>query len=87
MQRLALALAAMALLGAAFASPGPFVAIGCGIGALGTGWLVYQRRALPGQRRLVGAAAMALGTIGCMLGVLRVVLVLEAIAHVERMLG
>lgn len=85
MQRLALALAAVALVAAVLASP--YVAIGAGIGACGTGWIAYRRRAAAGMARLLGAAAMAVGLLGCLFGVLRVVLVLGALGHVERMLG
>ena len=38
MSRVALVLAAGAVLGAALPSPGLFAAIGLGIGAIGTGW-------------------------------------------------
>ena len=87
MQRLALALAAVAVVAAALAPPGPYIAIGCGIGACGTGWVAYQRRTSRGTLRLAGAAAIAVGSLGCMLGIVRVVLVLAAIGYVERMLG
>jgi hypothetical protein len=85
MQRTALALAAAAVVAAVLASP--YVAIGCGIGAWGTGWIAYRRRTTGGSARLLGAAAMAVGLLGCLFGLLRVVLVLGAIGHVERMIG
>ncbi|MEO8702560.1 MAG: hypothetical protein ABI867_21120 [Kofleriaceae bacterium] len=85
MQRLALALAFGAVVAAALASPGQFVAIGLAIAAIGTGRVVYARRTLPGAARLAGAAAIAIGAIGLVLGVVRVVVTLVAISHLERM--
>jgi hypothetical protein len=87
MQRLALALAFGALIAAALPSPGLYLALGFGLGAIGTGWVGYRQRAAPGWVRLAGAAAMTLGMVGVLLGALRVVLVLLAIGHLDRMLG
>ena len=86
MARVALALAAAALVGAALPSPGLFVAIGLGIAAIGSGWLGYRRPG-PGFTRLAGAAAIPLGALACVLGALRVVLALAALDHIDRMLG
>lgn len=87
MQRLALVLAFGALVAAALPAPGLYLAIGLGIGAIGTGWLAYRRRGAPGFARLAGAAAVTLGMVGLLLGTLRVALALAAIRHLERMLG
>lgn len=87
MQRLALVLALAALVAAALPAPGLYLAIGLGIGAIGTGWVAYRRRGAPGFARLAGAAAVTLGMVGLMLGTLRVVLALAAIRHLERMFG
>jgi hypothetical protein len=87
MAHLALATALSAVIAAALPSPGLFVAIGLGIAAIGTGWLGYRRPGDPGFTRLAGAAAITVGAIGCVLGVLRVALALAAIDHLDRMLG
>jgi len=87
MARLALTLAVVALVSAALPSPGLFVAIGLGIGAIGCGYLGYEQRAAPGARRLAAATAIAVGAIGCVLGALRVVMTLVAIDRIDRMLG
>ena len=86
MVRIALIAAAGAVACAALPSPGLFAAIGLGIAAIGTGWLGYRR---PGEgfARLAGAAAVTLGAMGCLLGVLRVALALAAIDRVDRLLG
>jgi hypothetical protein len=87
MVKLALALGVVAVVAAALVAPGQFVALGCGIGAIGTGLVAYQRRHDAGGRRLAGAAAMTLGGLGVALGGIRVVLVIATIAHLERMLA
>lgn len=76
-----------AVLAAALPAPGLFVAIGLGITAIGLGWIGYGRTGDPGFRRLAGAAAIALGAVGCVLGALRVALALAAIDHIDRMIG
>jgi len=87
MAHLALAAALSAVIAAALPSPGLFVAIGLGLAAIGTGWLGYRRPGDPGFTRLAGAAAITIGTVGCLLGGLRVVLALAAIDHLDRLLG
>ena len=87
MHRLALALALGAVVAAAWHAPGQYLAIGGGIGAIGTGWIAYGRRGAPGFARLAGAAAMTLGGAGLVLGAVRVAIALAAIGHLERMLG
>jgi hypothetical protein len=87
MVRVALVLAFGAMLAAGMPSPGLFVAIGLGIAAIGCGWLGYSRRAAPGASRLAAAAAIAVGMLGVVLGTVRVVMVLAAIEHIDRMLG
>jgi hypothetical protein len=87
MARLALVLAVVALGAAAVPSPGLYVAIGLGLAAIGLGFAEFGRRELPGRLRLAGAAAITLGCLGLLLGAVRVILVLSAIDHVDRMLG
>lgn len=85
MPRIALVLAVSALVAAALPAPGLYLAIGLGTAAIGTGWIAYRRRGAPGFARLAGAAAVTLGTVGLLLGTLRVALALAAIRHLERM--
>jgi hypothetical protein len=87
MVRIALIAAAAAVVCAALPSPGLFAAIGLGIAAIGTGWVGYRRPDAPGFARLAGAAALTVGAMGCVLGVLRVALALAAIDHVDYLLG
>lgn len=87
MVRLALALAFAAMLAAGLPSPGLYLAIGLGIGAIGTGWLGYRRRSAPGTQRLAAAAAITIGMLGVLLGSVRIVMVLAAIDRIDRMLG
>jgi hypothetical protein len=86
MARIALLVASGAVVAAALPSPGLFVAIGLGIAAIGTGWLAFRRPG-PGFARLAGAAAVTVGALGCVLGMLRVALALAAIDHLDRLLG
>lgn len=86
MQRLALACALASLVAAWLPSPGLFFALGFGIAAIGTGWIGFSRRTAAGPARLGAAAAITLGGLGFALGAVRVVLVLLAIGHVDRML-
>lgn len=85
MSRLALALAVVGLAVAILPSPSYFVAIGFAIGAIGTGVIGYARRSTPGVSRLVSAGAITLGSLGLVLGILRVILTIGAIDHIERM--
>jgi len=62
------------VIGAALPSPGLFAAIGLGIAAIGTGWLGHRRTGDQGFSRLAGAAAITMGAVGCLLGMLRVML-------------
>jgi hypothetical protein len=87
MQRLALVLATGSVLAAALPAPGLYLALGLGLGAVGTGWVGYADRGAPGFPRLGAAAAVTLGGIGVLLGAVRVVLALTAIGHVERLIG
>ncbi|HEY0192782.1 MAG TPA: hypothetical protein VGC42_16800 [Kofleriaceae bacterium] len=87
MAAFALVVGLAAMIAAALPSPGLFVAIGLGLAAAGTGWLGYRRTADPGFRRLAGAAAITLGAMAGVLGVVRVVLVLAALGHLERLIG
>jgi hypothetical protein len=87
MSRVALLVAAGAVLAAALPSPGLFVAIGLGIAAIGAGWIGFSRAGAPGFARLAGAAAITVGAMGAVLGALRVALALAAIDHLERLLG
>lgn len=87
MHRAALGLAICAVVAAVWAAPGPFVALGAGIAAIGTGWVAYGRREAPGMARLAAAGAITVGGVGLLLGGLRVVVALAAIRHLERMIG
>ena len=87
MVRLALVLAFAATLAAGLPWPGLYLAIGLGVSAIGCGWLAYSRPGAPGSTRIAGAAAMTVGTIGFLLGTVRVVMVLAAISRIDRMLG
>jgi hypothetical protein len=85
--RVALVLAFAAMAAAGLPAPGLYFAIGCGIGAIGCGWLGYTRKTAPGASRLVAAAAMTIGMLGMALGAVRVAIVLLAIGRIDRMLG
>jgi len=87
MPKLALAVAVAALIAAALPTPGLYGALGLGIAAIGCGWMGYARRDAPGSARLVAAAAITTGAVGVLLGALRVVLVVAAIDHIDRLLG
>ena len=87
MAPLALVVAVGALIAAAVPSPGLFVALGLAIAAVGTGWVGYRRVGDPGFRRLAGAAAITIGAIAGVLGLVRVVLVLAAIGRVDQLIG
>jgi hypothetical protein len=86
MQRSALVLAVAGIVAVTVRSPGPYVAIGLAIAAIGLGIVGYSRRAAPGALRLVAAGAISLGAIVFVLGAVRVVLTLAAIDHVADML-
>ncbi len=87
MPRLALVVAFGAMFAAGLPSPGAYVAIGLGLAAIGFGRVGLRRREAPGSARLVSAGAMAIGTIGLLLGAVRVALALAAIRHIEGMLA
>ena len=86
MQRLALALALAGIACVALRIPGPYVAIGLAIAAMGTGIVGYRRRSAPGGLRLLAAAAITVGAIALVLGAVRVGLTIAAIDHVAAML-
>lgn len=87
MHRLALALALGAAGAATCRAPGPYLALGAGLAAIGTGWVAYGRREAPGGARLAAAGAITAGGIGALLGALRVALALAALGHLRGMLG
>jgi hypothetical protein len=87
MVRIAMMLALAAVVAAALPAPGLFFAIGLGIAAIGCGWLAYTRREAPGASRLIAAAAVAVGSLGLLLGGARVAITLAAIDRIERLLG
>jgi len=87
MAHVALVIALGAMIAVAVPSPGLFFAIGLGIAAVGAGWLGFRRSGDPGFTRLAGAAAMMVGGIGGLLGMLRVALALAAIDHLDRLIG
>ena len=86
MSRLALCLAFGAMVAAGLPSPGLYVAIGLGIGAIGVGRIAFRQRNTPGAARLAGATAIAIGVLGAVLGGVRVAIVLAALGHIDRML-
>lgn len=86
MQRLALVLAVAGIVAVTLRVPGPFVAMGFAIAAMGTGIAGYRRRGAPGGLRLLAAGAITVGAIVLALGTLRVGLTLAAIDHVADML-
>lgn len=86
MQRIAIVLAAAAVVAVAVRAPGPYVAIGLAIAAIGTGVVGYRRRTAPGGLRLLAAGAITVGAIALVLGTVRVGLTLAAIDHVADML-
>lgn len=83
----ALALAALALVACALPGAGMFVAMGAGIGAVGLGWIAFRRRHAPGPRRLLGAAAVAIGGMALALAVVRYAVTLAALARLVDLLG
>ncbi len=87
MSRSALVLAAAGLVAAGCPAPGLYLALGCGLAAVGVGWVGYRRRAAPGLARLAAAAAVTLGATAVLLGAVRVAMALAAIGHLDRMLG
>jgi hypothetical protein len=87
MVRVALVLAFAAMAAAGLPAPGLYVAIGCGIAAIGCGWLGFSRRSAPGASRLAAAAAITVGTVGLLLGAVRVAIVLAAIHRIDGMIG
>jgi hypothetical protein len=86
MQRFALALAVLGFGAVVLRIPGPYVAIGLAIAAMGTGLVGYRRRSAPGALRLWAATAITLGAIVFVLGTVRVGLTLAAIEHIADML-
>lgn len=87
MARIALVLGLAAIACALIPSPGLYLALGGGLGAIGLGLAEYPRRELPGRLRLAAAAAITLGAIGLLLGATRVLVALAAIRHADGMLG
>jgi hypothetical protein len=86
MQRLALVLAVAGIVAVTVRVPGPYVAIGLAIAAIGTGIVGYRRRLAPGGLRLLAAGAITVGSLALVLGAVRIVLTLAAIDHVADML-
>jgi hypothetical protein len=84
--RLALCLAFGAMVAAGVPSPGLYLAIGLGVAAIGIGLVVFRRRETPGATRLAGVTAIAIGSLGVLLGGARVAIVLAALGHIDRML-
>jgi hypothetical protein len=85
-QRLALALALGGIVAVVVRVPGPYVALGLAIAAIGTGIVGYRRRSAPGGLRLLAAAAITVGGIAFVLGCVRVGLTIAAIDHISGML-
>ncbi len=87
MARIALVLAFAAMLAAGLPSPGLYLALGLGLSAIGTGLVGFQRRTAPGSARIAAAAAITVGSLGVVLGAVRVAVALAAIDRIGRMLG
>ena len=87
MARIALVLAFAAMLAAGLPSPGLYLAVGLGISAIGTGVVAFGRRTAPGGLRLAAAAAITVGSIGMVLGCVRIAVALAAIDRIGRLLG
>ena len=87
MARIALVLAFAAMLAAGLPSPGLYLALGLGISAIGTGIVGWARRTAPGGSRIACAAAITVGSMGVVLGAVRVAVALAAIDRIGRMLG
>jgi hypothetical protein len=73
------------MVAAGLPSPGLYLAIGLGVAAIGIGLIAFRSRQAPGTARLAGAAAIAIGVLGVLLGGVRVAIVLAALGHVDRM--
>lgn len=86
MSRLALVLAFGAMLAAGLPAPGLYAALGLGLGAVGTGLAGFHRRETRGSARLAGAAAVAVGALGSLLGAARIAIALAALDHIDHML-
>lgn len=87
MARVALVLAFAAMLAAGLPSPGLYLALGLGISAIGTGYVGFARLAAPGSSRIAAAAAITVGSLGVVLGAVRVAVALAAIDRIGHMLG
>jgi len=87
MARVALVLAFGAMLAAGLPSPGLYLALGLGLSAIGTGIVGFGRRTAPGSTRIAAAAAITVGSLGVVLGAVRVAVALAAIDRIGRMLG
>ncbi len=66
--------------------PGMFLAMGFGIGAIGTGLSGWRRRADPGPARLAGAGAITIGAVALLLAGVKYGLTLVAIGKIEGLL-
>jgi hypothetical protein len=82
-----LALAIAALLAGALPHPGMFVAIGCAIAALGTGWIGWRRRGSPGAQRLTAAVGLGIAAIALALGGARYAITLFAVTRLASLVG
>ncbi|HSN29198.1 MAG TPA: hypothetical protein VLT45_23075 [Kofleriaceae bacterium] len=87
MARIALVLAFAAMLAAGLPSPGLYLAVGLGISAIGTGFVGFSRRGSPGALRIASAAAITVGTLGLLLGTVRIAIALAAIDRIGHLIG
>ncbi len=87
MARIALVLAFAAMLAAGLPSPGLYLAVGLGISAIGTGYVGFARRGSPGAQRIACAAAITVGTLGLLLGTVRIAIALAAIDRIGHLIG
>ena len=87
MARTALVLAFAAMLAAGLPGSGAYLALGLGISAIGTGLVGWSRRTAPGSSRMACAAAITVGTLGVVLGSVRIAVALAAIDRIGRLLS
>jgi len=84
---LSLALAVAALIAGALPHPGMFVGLGLAIGAVGSGWVAWQRRGARGALRLTAAVGLGVAVIALGLGVARYAVTLFAVARLTSLVS
>jgi hypothetical protein len=87
MAALALVLAAVAAAGAALPGGALYVGLAAGILALVAGRQAYRARTARPSRRLLGAAASALGGLALVLCLVRYALIVAALGRLDALVG